>query len=134
MISTTRVSTGESIFDSIRTLAAVLDTSSCLHLQTQFARREGLSRPTITAVMMRAPNHKLCNVHTDPAAAGFVVCSDSHEGGRGVRFRPILLKNSIGVFPATILGVSNHHPMNLRGSKRVLEGQLFEDTRLPYCK
>jgi hypothetical protein len=31
-----------------------------------------------------------------------------------VRSRPILLKNSIRVFQASILGVSNHHPINLR--------------------
>src|SRR5258706_16210065 len=39
--------------------------------------------------------------------------------------RPILLKNSIPAFAVVILGVSNHHLINLRGSERVLEGRLF---------
>jgi len=38
---------------------------------------------------------------------------------------PMLLKNSIRVFCVGILGVSNHHLINLRGSERVLEGRLF---------
>ena len=47
------------------------------------------------------------------------------------RSRPILLKNSIRVFPASILGVSNHHPINLRGSERDLEGRLFRGHATP---
>jgi len=38
---------------------------------------------------------------------------------------PILLKNSIRPFRAAILGVSNHHLINLRGSESVLEGRLL---------
>ena len=39
--------------------------------------------------------------------------------------RPILLKNSIGAFPTTNLGVSNHHPIKLRRSERVSRGSMF---------
>jgi hypothetical protein len=37
----------------------------------------------------------------------------------------ILLKNSIRVSPATILGVSNYHLTDLRRSERVLEGRIL---------
>ena len=46
------------------------------------------------------------------------------------RYRPILLKNSIAAFLATVLGVSNHHLRSLRRTERVLEGRFFRDTRL----
>ena len=43
----------------------------------------------------------------------------------------ILSKNSIRAFRAAILGVSNHHLINLHGSERVLEGRLFRRHSTP---
>jgi hypothetical protein len=45
--------------------------------------------------------------------------------------RPILLKDSLRAFPAAILGVSDHHPTNLRGTERDLEGRFFRRRTTP---
>jgi hypothetical protein len=79
-------------------------------------------------------------------------CSFSPRAGSGLSWRTALVADSADdvsrargtatrmkpgsfpvrrVFPATILGASNHHTMNLRGSERVLEGRRFRGNSTP---
>ena len=73
--------------------------------------------------------------HPPPPLFGCAVANGSSRAISAATARdrswPILLKNSIRVLSATILGVSNHHPINLRGSERVLEGRLFRGHSTP---
>lgn len=65
-------------------------------------------------------------VHTKRVYSNLVVATSTPFGASSYdRFWPMLLKNSVRVFSATILEVPNHHPISLRVSERDLEGRLF---------